>query len=528
MAQLVPKSATPATRVAPGVVPEEVDYVVVGAGSAGCVLAHRLSEDGQRTVLLLEAGGPEPEPKLDEAQLMGSRFDWKYFTAPEPQLKHRRINWPRGKVFGGSSSISSMMYHRGHRSVYDRWRSLGNPGWSYAEVLPYFKKSEANRHFHDEFHGSSGPLSVELLSDGSALKAAFEEAARGCGFPADRNWDFNGATQEGVVGIYQKTLRNGESQSSAAAFLVPILERPNLTARPWSFVTRLLWEGRRAVAVEYVANDWELHAVRARREVILCAGAVDTPHLLMLSGVGPAEELRQRNVPVVVDLPGVGRNLQDHLQISFMFKPGASAGKVQDRLGTNGLFLRSTLCPSEAAPDLQLFAFEVVVREAGFGLQPGPLYFITACLVQPRSVGSVTLGTADPLAVPVIRANYLQSEYDLSVLMEGAGLARRLAGMEPLKSMLEAEVIPGPNFQSHAELRGAIRQFGGTNFHPVGTCKMGEDEMAVVDAQLRVHGVEGLRVADASIMPTIVNANTNAPCIMIGEKAADLIRRYES
>jgi choline dehydrogenase len=521
----MPRAHNPAT--APAVLAQrghEFDYIIVGAGASGCVIANRLSEDMHVAVLLLDAGGPEPEPKMDEFALMGSKFDWKYQTEPEPHLQNRRIGWPRGKMLGGSSSMSSMVYIRGNRLDYDHWNYLGNEGWAYDDVLRYFKKSETNSYFRDEFHGADGPLSVEVVSDNSALKQAFLDAADICGFKSDPNWDFNGAQQEGVAGLYQKTVKHGESHSAAAAFLGPILERPNLTLRPFCLATRLVWEHDRVVGVEYISNDWEIHTARARREVIVCAGVVDSPQLLMLSGIGPAEHLRSHGIPVKVDLAGVGQNLQDHLNITLIYKPKSSAGHINDRIGTGGLFVKTQHGLQSASPDLQLFAVEVVVRQEALGLKPGPLYFCAACLVRPQSVGSIALGSADPIAAPVIRANYLQSERDLCVLINGVDLVRRLAHADPFSRLLDSEIMPGLDYRTVEQIRTAVRQSATTNFHPVGTCKMGHDAMAVVDARLRVHGVDGLRVADASIMPTIVNGNTIAPCVMIGEKAAAMIK----
>lgn len=503
---------------------EEFDYIIVGAGSSGCVLANRLSEDADVSVLLLEAGGPEPHPKLDEFQYMGSKFDWKYLTEPEPRLNNRRIGWPRGKMYGGSGSMSSMQYVRGHRLDYEHWNYLGNAGWSYRDVLPYFKKSESNNQFRDELHGNDGPLSVESVSDNSALKQGFLEAAERCGFQGDSEWDFNGAQQEGVAGHYQKTLKDGESHSAAEAFLVPVLDRPNLKARPFCLATRLVWDGTRCVGVDYVSNEWDALRAYARREVVVCAGVVDSPQLLMLSGVGPADHLRQHGIPVKVDLPGVGQNLQDHLNIPLMYKPGPAAGRVNDRIGTTGLFVRTEDGLESASPDLQIFAFEVVVTQEAFGLKPGPLYFCVACLVRPQSIGSISLRSSDPIAAPVIRANYLQSERDLRVLVRGVELLRQLTRSGPLSRLLEGELMPGPACITADQIEAVVRQSATTNFHPVGTCKMGHDPMAVVDDRLRVRGVEGVRVADASIMPAIVNGNTNAPSIMIGEKAAAMIR----
>jgi choline dehydrogenase len=432
-----------------------------------------------------------------------------------------------------------MVYLRGNHLDYDHWNYLGNQGWAYQEVLPYFKKSETNKQFHGEFHGDHGPLSVESVSDGSLLKRAFIETAAGCGFKGDANWDFNGAKQEGVAGLYQKTLKNGVNHSVGAAYLTPFLGRPNLEPRPFSLATKLMWDRDRVWGVEYLSIDWDsngnslvrylpglwkLRTARARREVIVSAGVVESPQLLMLSGIGPAEHLRRHGIPVKVDLPGVGQNLYDHLSVTLTYKPNSNAGAINDRIGSMGLLLRTQNGFPSASPDLQLVIVEVVVTQAAFGLQPGPLYFCAVNGVKPHSVGSISLASADPVAPPLIRANYLQCESDLRTMIDGVRLIRRLTQSEPLRKMLDAELVPGPECRTDEQISAAIRQTATTGFHPVGSCKMGHDAMAVVDDQLKVHGVEGLRVADASIMPSIVNTNTIGPCVMIGEKAAEIIR----
>ncbi|MEG3858813.1 GMC family oxidoreductase [Microcoleus sp. herbarium12] len=497
------------------------DYIVIGAGSAGCVVANRLTEDCQTTVLLLEAGNPDTKPEiqipLECFNLLGSEVDWAYFTEPEPYLNNRKVFHPRGKVLGGSSSINFMLYVRGNPDDYNHWQELGNPGWSYQDILPYFKKSENQQRGASEYHGVDGELSVTDLISPAPISQRFVEASVAMGYY--NNPDFNGMHQEGA-GLYQMTIKDGKRHSTAAAFLVPILDRPNLTTTTAALVTRLLFEGTRTVGVEYLHEE-TLHQVRVNREVILSAGAFDSPKLLMLSGIGNQEYLESLGIPVVVDLPGVGQNLQDHPLIPVVhlatqdLHPAITSSIVEA-----GLFLHSE-GNLDAAPDLQLIFSPILLTfpprsDSGFtGL---------VCLIHPESIGSVSLRSPDPKDAPMIRMNYLQSKSDVQKLVAGIKLMRELFQTSAFDEFRGEALAPAADVNSDEALEAYIRETCGTVFHPVGTCKMGTDSMAVVDPELRVHGVKGLRVVDASIMPTITTGNTNAPIIAIGEKAADLIK----
>ena len=501
----------------------QYDYVVIGAGSAGCVVTNRLTQDSEATVLLLEAGGPDTKPEIQSpvtwTKLLGSEVDWAYYTEEEPHLNGRKIFCPRGKVLGGCSSINAMIYIRGNRRDYDHWQQLGNPGWSYQAVLPYFKKSENQQRGASPFHGVDGWLNVSDPMTPSVTSERFVEAAVALGY--DCNPDFNGAQQEGA-GLYQLTLKEGKRHSVAAAFLLPILDRPNLSVTTEALVTRLLLEGTRTVGVEYL-HQGTIHQVRVNQEVILCAGAFDSPKLLMLSGIGNAEHLRSLDIPVVVDLPGVGHNLHDHIQVPVGYQ---ATQALQPALTSNiaeaGLFLHTESC-LEAAPDLQFFSGPVLWVPPAYA-RSGSGFSITACLLHPQSRGSVKLRSASPVDPPVIRMNYLQSESDLQKLVTGIKIMRQLFHSHAFDEFRGEEVAPGADVSSDAELQAYVRESVESIWHPVGTCKMGTDPMAVVDSELRVRGVDRLRVVDASIMPTIITGNTNAPTIMIGEKAADLIK----
>jgi choline dehydrogenase len=530
---------------------QEFDYVIVGAGSAGCVLANGLSQGGQHRVALLEAGPPDRSfwihlPIGYGKTMWDPKVNWKFETDPDPGMGDRRIYWPRGKVLGGSSSINGLIFIRGQKADYEHWASLGNTGWGWDEVLPYFRRCEGNDRLGGELHGRDGPLKVSSIRTQHPLVEAFIGSATALGLP--KTEDFNGLDQEGV-GYYQLTTHKGVRCSTATAYLKPARRRANLSVLTGAHATRVIIDAaqRQATGVEFIQNG-QYQVLRARREVILSAGALQSPQLLHLSGIGPADLLREHGIAVVHDAPGVGENLQDHLQIRLILEANRPIstndlfrswfGRV--RMGLHWLLLRSgplaiginqgglftKVHPQAQTPDIQFHFSTLSADMAGGDVHPFSGFTMSVCQLRPLSRGYVRIRSTDALQPPSMRANYLSHPLDQETVVAAVRFARRLSETDPLCGLVAREHRPGPQARDDAALLDFSRQYGATIFHPSGTCKMGPDSdaMAVTTPRLEVRGVSGLRVVDCSVMPTLVSGNTNWPTVMMAEKAVDMIR----
>lgn len=522
------------------------DYIVIGAGSAGCVLANRLSADPNKRVLLLEAGGKDTNPwihiPVGYFKTMGNpNTDWCYKTQPDPGLGGRALSWPRGKVLGGSSSINGLLYIRGQDQDFDHWRQLGNVGWSSTDVLPYFKRAENQERGGDERHGEGGPLSVSDMRIRREICDAVIDAAEEIGIP--RTDDFNGEDQEGA-GYFQLTTRNGLRCSTAVGYLRPVKNRPNLDIQVHAHVKRLVIENGRATGVDYDVKG-RGHYAGCRGEIILSAGAIGSPQTLMLSGIGPGQHLQDMGIPIVKDLSGVGGNLQDHLQLRLVYRthrPITLNDETKNpikkmfmglefalkrtgplTMGASQVAIFTKTRPELETPDIQYHVQPWSADSPGEGPHKFSAFTLSVCQLRPESTGTIRLASPNFSDYPLINPNYLATELDRQTAIDSMKLTRRMVETKALAPYVSKEERPGKEFQTDEELLEGARKIAATIYHPTGTCKMGNDPAAVVDDRLRVHGVQGLRVVDASIMPVITSGNTNAPAIMIGEKASDMI-----
>jgi choline dehydrogenase len=520
------------------------DYIIVGAGSAGCVLAHRLSENPDCKVLLLEAGGSDWNPLIHMpagiAKLVNIKsLNWNYYTQPEANLNNRRLYWPRGKVLGGSSSINAMCYCRGHHKDYDLWQQQGNEGWSFEGVLPYFIKSEHNHRIKNEFHGNHGLLQVNDLKYHNILTDTFLQACEQKGY--EMTDDFNGAHQRGF-GFYQVTQDNGSRNSSAQAYLKPVRFRENLTVYTHSYCQKVILEKNKAIGVEIIRKGHE-EKIFASQEVLLSGGALNSPQILMLSGIGNAQDLEKQDIKVNHELTGVGENLQDHLDVCLVqrcsqnvsydrineLKAGLQYMLFKSGPGTSnaaeaGGFLKTEI-NDEQWPDLQFHFVPAILDDHGRSRMKGNGYTLHMCYLRPESRGCLKLASKDPMQPINIYANYLSEANDLKHMKKGFEIQRNIFSASAFDEFRSPEIFPGDDVQSDADIEQYIRNKAETIYHPVGTCKMGNDENAVVDSHLKVHGIENLRVIDASIMPNLVSGNTNAPTIMIAEKiSAEMVK----
>jgi len=524
------------------------DFVIVGAGAAGCVLANRLTEDPNTRVLLLEAGGQSKSilVKIPAGfgKLMGTKYNWIFNTTPQKHMMNRQMFLPQGRGLGGSTAVNAMLYIRGNRGDYDAWRDAGNPGWGYEDVLPYFKKSESNERIADEYHGTNGPLNVADQIQKNIMTKAFVRAAQEIGIPFTA--DPNGKNQDGVF-FHQVTQKNAARESAATAYLDPVRNRSNLTIVTGANVTKIEFKDEQAIGVRYLKRNKKTF-VKVNKEVIVSAGAINTPRLLLLSGLGDEKELRKLGIDVIRNIPGVGKNLHDQLEVYvtartkdpvtytgedralraalhgiqyLLFKTGPATATVTEA----GAFVKSN--STLEYPDIQLHALPVYVKWKDLARKaskaPGHGITILACFIRPQSRGEVKLVSIDPRVAPTVDPNYLAEKVDMDISVKGIQLIRQVMAAPALRELLREEDMPGSHIQSEKEIVDYILQWGKTDYHPVGTCKMGNGADAVVNSRLMVHGIRGLRVIDSSIMPAIISGNTQAPSMMIGEKGATMI-----